>query len=305
MWVGFARCRGRVPFFCVKRKEPKKARPDRLGLPGSRVITAIAFACGQKGTTSSARSRDPGRLPCASRVEWGAQTARPCADCAEPASCRLPFGPDPLAPAMLGEPDGIKPRSRTNSGLRTALSQRLGRAARASVIASERGDPVQAQHRSPTLRITKSMHRSANGSPVWSAEHRSERRIRPRSGTRQDGESAQSAHGRAVCAPRRSREAQGTSSPSAASNWSREPTGTTRSCPYRRKESPPRAAGRANQGTLSLVTFFSCKRKSLARDSGRNPTHTSQWNPPRITTHDSTTKPPVSCTPCMMTTRKP
>ena len=109
--------------------------------------------------------------------------------------------------------------------------------------------------------------------PVWLAEHRRFGRTRPRSGARQDGEPAQSAHGRAVCAPRPNREAQGSPNRS-------HPSGAGVRPPQRLQGAESvgpsqTGSGRASQGVLSLVPFFSRKRKELDRGSGRNPNQTS------------------------------
>ncbi len=133
--------------------------------------------------------------------------------------------------------------------------------------------PRPIPHQQGPTRITQSPQESATGfpSPVWRAEHRSERRTRPRSGTRQDGESAQSAHGRAVCAPRLSREAQGHPAvigPVTGAAW---PSGEASRSSRSNQDSRPIAAGRASQGTLSLLPFFSCKRKEVARGQRAKP----------------------------------
>jgi hypothetical protein len=108
-------------------------------------------------------------------------------------------------------------------------------------------------------------------SPVWRAEHRSEGRNRPRSGSRQEAGSAQSAHGCAVCAPRRSREAQGHPAAFGRNTKAACPTGTAFQRVRKPQDSTPDAAGRASPGVLSLPSFFSRKRKKVARGQRANP----------------------------------
>ena len=106
---GFARlCGERVHFFVVRqRNEPEKTHPGWLGLLGARHGGHAQLRLVGSLPLPRACIGAPSRLPCASRVRRGALTAHPCADSADSTSCRVPLsGPDPPAPAMLGEPDG-------------------------------------------------------------------------------------------------------------------------------------------------------------------------------------------------------
>ena len=93
----------------------------------------------------------------------------------------------------------------------------------------------------------------------------------PARGTRQDVESALSPHGRGVSAPRLTREAQGR-----LLGARRHAPGITPAIDSGEAERglhPTPRAGGASPGVLSLVPFFSRKRKELARRTGeRNPT---------------------------------
>ena len=143
----------------------------------------------------------------------------------------------------------------------------------------ERSAAIQCRHGITTNTSEHEAHRPIGCRfplPVWRAEHRSERRIRPRSGTRQDVESAQSAHGGAVCAPRRSREAQGSLLRSALILERHD-----QRAGHTHRQQGDRIRRRTQRGTPARARFlwflsFRAKERNSPAASGRNPTHVSE-----------------------------